>query len=119
MGVRARPTTLGWIAHREAAPVRWPRFDTQKARHRVRTFSLWDLRRPRDPWSTRVTTIVVTGASGIAGAHILRALRSRGLAALPISRSQHDGWFQADLTSDADVRRLPAFGVVIHCAALT
>jgi nucleoside-diphosphate-sugar epimerase len=62
---------------------------------------------------------MVTGASGIAGAHILGALRSEGLVATPVSRSAQNGWVQADLTNEADIRRLPAFNAVVHCAALT
>jgi nucleoside-diphosphate-sugar epimerase len=62
---------------------------------------------------------IVTGASGIAGAHILGALRSAGLAAIPVSRLEQDGWVRADLTNEADVRGLPEFASVVHCAALT
>lgn len=62
---------------------------------------------------------LVTGASGVAGAHVVRALLSRGLAVLPVSRTEHNDWFQADLTREADIRRLPTFGAVVHCAALT
>ena len=64
-------------------------------------------------------TVLVTGATGIAGAHVAEALRAAGTRVLPLSRETRDGWVTADLTDPQAVARLPEFDAVVHCAALT
>jgi nucleoside-diphosphate-sugar epimerase len=66
-----------------------------------------------------VDPVLVTGASGIAGAHVIAALGSRGLEALGISRERREGLWLADLSDPSAVKALPAFRAVVHCAALT
>jgi len=64
-------------------------------------------------------SVLVTGAAGIAGAHVADALRASGARVVPVSREARDGWAAADLRDAAQVARLPPFDVVVHCAALT
>ena len=63
--------------------------------------------------------VLVTGASGIAGAHVATALEARGHAVVLVSREPRHGWAVADLASASEVRGLPPFDAVVHCAALT
>jgi nucleoside-diphosphate-sugar epimerase len=65
------------------------------------------------------TVVLVTGAAGIAGAHVAEALRASGAVVVPVSREPHDGWAAADLRDPAAVARLPQFDAIVHCAALT
>jgi nucleoside-diphosphate-sugar epimerase len=63
--------------------------------------------------------VLVTGAAGIAGAHVAEALRAAGSSVIPLSREPRKGWAAADLRDPAAVARLPRFDAVVHCAALT
>lgn len=64
-------------------------------------------------------TVLVTGAAGIAGAHVAKALRAAGASVVPVSREARDGWATADLRDASAVAGLPPFDVIVHCAALT
>ena len=65
------------------------------------------------------STVLVTGAAGIAGAHVAEALRAAGESVVPVSREPRDGWATADLRDASAVAGLPPFDAIVHCAALT
>ncbi len=68
-----------------------------------------------------MSEVIVTGASGFIGSHVLAAARARGLDARGISRRGDDGsgGVALDLTSDVDSisRVLRGASAVVHCAA--
>ncbi|AOS44982.1 dTDP-4-dehydro-6-deoxyglucose reductase [Lacunisphaera limnophila] len=56
-------------------------------------------------------SVVVTGASGFVGGALARALRSAGIAVVPVARSPGAGWRQL-----ADYREAPPADVLVHLA---
>jgi nucleoside-diphosphate-sugar epimerase len=69
------------------------------------------------PNSTRQT--LVTGATGIAGRHVVDALEKRGLPVLRVSRRSDPNGYSVDVSDPVGVAGLPDFGGVVHCAGLT
>lgn len=67
----------------------------------------------------KVDRVLVSGITGIAGAHAVAALRARGIGTLGVSRGPREDAWMADLSDPSAVRALPSFDAVVHCAALT
>ena len=58
--------------------------------------------------------VVVTGASGFLGRHLIAALRKKGLTVIAVSR--HDGF---DVCKPETLEHLPQFSALFHLAADT
>lgn len=63
--------------------------------------------------------VLVTGASGIAGHHLLQAFREAGVEAIGVSRSVGPEGIPTDLRDAAAVARLALENGVVHAAGLT
>src|SRR2546430_595999 len=63
--------------------------------------------------------ILLTGASSIAGKHIGGKLSAAGLDVITVSRRDGAAKAAADLTREDDLRSLPDWDAVVHCAGLT
>ena len=65
-------------------------------------------------------TILVVGASGLAGRHVAGAIAAHGLRVLRTARAPRDGDAIAlDLLDPRSIDALPPFDVVVNCAGLT
>ncbi len=66
------------------------------------------------------TRVLVTGASGIAGRHLVDRLKQGGFEVVPVFHSPSaDPGIVADLRDESQVQRLPMTDVIVHCAGLT
>src|SRR5207245_7985057 len=63
--------------------------------------------------------ILVTGATGIIGRHLVESLAKHNIQAMAVSRRGDPGLIQCDLADAGAVSRLPKFSIVVHCAGLT
>nr|MBA3739177.1 NAD(P)-dependent oxidoreductase [Actinomycetota bacterium] len=63
--------------------------------------------------------VIVTGASGIAGWHLLQALGDRRIDAIGVSRREGADGLKADLTDAAAVASMRLSAGVVHAAGLT
>jgi UDP-glucose 4-epimerase len=58
------------------------------------------------------SSVVLTGASGFVGVHVVKHLRNQGIKVLPLSRSRSNG----DFVSISDYANAPEGGILIHLA---
>lgn len=61
--------------------------------------------------------ILVTGASGVLGAHVARVASERGHGVRRLSRVERDGWIEGDVTTGAGLAEaIDGTDAIIHCA---